>query len=442
MSSIGTKLETLVSVDAITIWQDLDPALQQQILQAVRSGSQIECVVYPQTQAELAEVVAMAAANQWRSILCGSGSKLGWGGLAAGVQLVISTARLQRLIEHAVGDLTVTAEAGMKLTELQTVLAQANQFLAIDPAYPEAATLGGIVATADTGCLRQRYGGVRDMLIGISIVRTDGKSAKAGGRVVKNVAGYDLMKLFTGSYGTLGVIEQVTFRIYPLPPASRTIVLTGELEKITQITATLLASGLSPVAIELVTLTTLTALGMSNVTDLKAIGLIIRFQSIEISVEKQADHLLQIGQAVGLNAVGLAEADEFRLWQQLREQMDGRNQDPQITCKIGVSPSKAAEMLNQFSQLAPMMQTGVIHASSGLGILCFDVTLPSATLLQLRQLCQRQGGFLSVLEAPLEMKQTLDVWGYSGNGLDVMQKIKQQFDPKSLFSPQRFVGGI
>lgn len=441
MSSIATKLETIVSTDAITVWEKIEPTLQWRISQAIIPGSPIECVVYPQTQAELAEVAAMAATNRWRSLLCGSGSKLGWGGLAAGIQLVISTARLQRLIEHAVGDLTVTAEAGMKFTDLRTTLAQANQFLAIDPAYPESATLGGIVATGDTGCLRQRYGSVRDMLIGISIVRTDGKRAKAGGRVVKNVAGYDLMKLFTGSYGTLGAIEQVTFRIYPLPAASQTIVLSGEPEKIAQVTATLLASGLSPVAIELVTPTTLAPLGLGNAANVSAIGLIVRFQSIEVSVEKQADYLLQIGQAMGLNPVGLAEADESCLWQQLREQMDGQSKDPQITCKIGVSPSKATEMLNQFSQFAPTMPTGVIHANSGLGVLRFDV-VPTATLLQIRQLCQSQGGFLSILEAPSEIKQTLDVWGYSGNGLDVMRKIKQQFDPEHLFSPQRFVGGI
>lgn len=442
MSSLATTLETIVSADAITMWEKIEPNLQWQISQAVIPSSPIECVVYPETQAELAEVIAMAATNQWRSLLCGNGCKLHWGGLAAGVQIVISTARLQRLIEHAVGDLTVTAEAGMKLAELQTILAQANQFLAIDPAYPTSATLGGIVATADTGFLRQRYGGVRDMLIGLSIVRTDGKRAKAGGRVVKNVAGYDLMKLFTGSYGTLGAIEQVTFRIYPLPSASQTIVLTGAVEKIAQATATLLASGLSPVAIELVTPTTLATLGMSHGIESGTIGLIVRFQSIEVSVEKQADSLLQMAQALGLNPIGLAEADESRLWQQLQEQMDGKVKDPQITCKIGVSPSKAADMLNQFSQLASTLRTGIIHASSGLGVLQFDTALPTATLLQIRQLCQVQGGFLTILGAPLEFKQTLEIWGYSGNGLAVMQKIKQQFDPENLFSPQRFVGGI
>jgi glycolate oxidase FAD binding subunit len=122
---------------------------------------------------------------------------------------------MQQLIEHAVGDLTVTVEAGMQFAHLQAQLAKLGQFLALDPDFPQSATMGGIVATASTGSLRQRYGSVRDQLLGINFVRADGQVASAGGRVVKNVAGYDLMKLFTGAYGTLGAISSVTFRVHP-----------------------------------------------------------------------------------------------------------------------------------------------------------------------------------------------------------------------------------
>lgn len=436
MSPIASKLETLVSADAVIVWEQIAPVLRCQIAQAVKSNSSIECLVYPQTQAELAAVIACAAANRWRVLVCGRGSKLHWGGLAAGIQVVVSTARLNRLIEHAIGDLTVTAEAGIQFADLQASLVQAGQFLPIDPAYADTATLGGIVATADTGCLRQRYGSVRDMLIGLSIVRTDGQIAKAGGRVVKNVAGYDLMKLFTGSYGTLGAIGQVTFRIYPLPPASGTIGLTGDVETIAAATATLLASSLTPVAIELLAPATVTRLGMGQ-----GMGLVARFQSSEISVEQQAAQLLQVGQTLGLQPTHWAEADEANLWQQLREQMDCHQQESQITCKIGVLPSKAAELLDRLPQLIPALTTGIVHASSGLGVLRFPA-LPAPALMKIRELCQAQGGFLTILEAPLELKQRLDTWGYDGNGLALMQNIKQQFDPENLFSPQRFVGGI
>jgi glycolate oxidase FAD binding subunit len=436
MNSIAHQLESIVGADAIHPWDALEPTLKHQITQAVSPNSRVEQVVYPETQEMLGEVIACAHRDRCPMLLCGSGSKLHWGGLVEGIRLIISTARINRLIDHAVGDLTVTAEAGMKLIDLQAQLATAGQLLAIDPAYAKTATLGGIVATADTGALRQRYGGIRDMLIGLSIVRSDGQVAKAGGRVVKNVAGYDLMKLFTGSYGTLGAIAQVSFRIYPLPPASRTVVLTGETESIATATATLLASGLSPVAIELVT-PELTLALLSQ----QEMGLIVRFQSLDVSVAKQTDYLLQLGQAIGLRSHCLTGADEQHLWQQLPEQMQTHPQETEITCKIGVLPSNAADMLNKLSHLAPSLKLGLIHAASGLGLLRFQSLSPER-LMQIRELCQAQGGFLSVLAAPVAFKQSIDVWGYAGNALDAMQKIKQQFDPENLLSPHRFVNGI
>jgi glycolate oxidase FAD binding subunit len=392
-------------------------------------------VVHPNTPEELAAVLTATHANRQRVLPCGNGSKLHWGGLVEGIDLIVSTSRMNRLIDHAVGDLTVTAEAGMTLAELQAILAKEGQFLAIDPSYATTATLGGIVATADTGALRQRYGGIRDMLIGLSFVRADGQIAKAGGRVVKNVAGYDLMKLFTGSYGTLGVISQVTFRIYPLPPAARTVLLTGDAAGITKAARTLLASALTPTAIALSS----TALVSPQIfNDVNTIALLARFQNIEVSVETQSHQLLQIGEALGLKGQLLA-ADEATLWQQLQLHMERRTPTAPIACKIGVLPSKAVETLTQINAITAA--SGCIHAGSGLGLLRLG-EISAQTLLKIRHLCEAQGGFLTLLEAPIPLKQQIDVWGYSGNALDLMQKIKHQFDPDHLLSPHRFVGGI
>ncbi|MCU0566970.1 MAG: FAD-binding oxidoreductase [Oculatellaceae cyanobacterium Prado106] len=408
-------LETLLPADQICPWDTIAPPLQSQITCAIApTAASPVAIAYPQSIEELGQILACAARDRWRVLLCGSGSKLHWGGFASGIELVISTARMNRLIEHAVGDLTVTAEAGMPLADLQSTLATAGQFLPIDPAYGDRATLGGIVATSDTGSLRQRYGGIRDLLIGLSLVRADGQIAKAGGRVVKNVAGYDLMKLFTGSYGTLGAIAQVTLRIYPFPAASRTVLLTGEAEPLAQAQATLLASALTPTAIEILPPPTLVTLGMAP-----SFGLLSRFQNLEVSVEQQANQLLQVGQALGLQGQRFVDA---------------------------ALPEKAIATLTPILQQVPTLTTGWIHAGSGLGMLRMTEASVS-TLLQLRQLCQFQGGFLTVLEAPTNIKQsfttqTLDLWGYPGNALDVMKAIKQQFDPTGLLSPQRFVGGI
>lgn len=155
-------------------------------------------IVYPRTQAELAAVMAVAHQQRWRLLVCGHASKLHWGGLTQQIDLVVCTQGLQRVVAHATGDLTVTVEAGLSLAALQAKLAPFRQSVALDPAYAETATLGGLIATRDGGSLRHRYGSLRDMCIGITFIRADGQSAKAGGRVVKNVAGYDLMKLMTG----------------------------------------------------------------------------------------------------------------------------------------------------------------------------------------------------------------------------------------------------
>lgn len=433
---VGTA--NVCPVDQITAtWQSA-------IARAVNPNQAIAGLVLPTTPAELAAIVTCAHQHQWRILPCGAGSKLDWGGLVGEPQatespmIAMSTDRLNRLIDHAVGDLTVTVEAGMKFADLQARLAQVGQFLAIDPAFPDQATIGGIVATADTGSLRQRYASVRDMLLGISFVRADGQLAKAGGRVVKNVAGYDLMKLLTGSYGTLGVISQMTFRVYPLPEASQTVILSGAAAAIAQATQTLLSSVLTPASCDLVAGSVAQDLAIAG-----EMGLLVRFQGLRSSVLQQADRVIEVGKALGLHHVTQVETSELALWQQVREQMTIASRDQVITCKIGVCTSEAVMFLQQLQGLGLSAWSVQIHAASGLGRLTLaDPDLPISTLLKIRTLCQATNGFLSILQAPVSCKQQVDVWGYAGNALEMMQRIKQQFDPNTLLSPHRFVGGI
>ena len=434
------ELESIVGTAGISLRQYTEVFWQERVEKAVAPGTKIDCTVYPNTQEELAAVIAWARNNQWGVLPTGSGSKLDWGGLVkldppnppgAGAIVAVSTGRLNRLVEHAVGDLTVTAEAGMKFADLQLLLAAAGQFLPIDPAYPQQATLGGIVATADAGSLRHRYRGVRDLLLGMTFVRSDGKIAVAGGRVVKNVAGYDLMKLFTGAYGTLGVISQVTFRVYPLPESSGTVVLTGEVNALSQTAQILLSSALTPSAIDLLSPQLVAKLGLG-----KGTGLIVRFQSIAPSVKQQSARLLEVGEKLGLQGTSCCENDEYQLWQRLPETMWDSGTKSAIICKIGIRPSEAVTAINELP-----VQDALIHAGSGLGVLRFE-SATADTLLQVRRGCEAYGGFLTVLAAPADIKQQLDVWGYNGSAIDLMRRIKQQFDPENLLSPHRFISGI
>ncbi|MBN3924796.1 FAD-binding oxidoreductase [Nostoc sp. NMS4] len=432
----ASELASIVGEEnAICLGENIELNQQKRIQQAIASGNSPSCIVYPRSQEQLGAVISKADTNNWRVLPCGSGSKLSWGGLVKDIDVVVSTERINQLIEHAVGDLTVTVEAGMKFSDLQALLAKSRQFLALDPTAPESATIGGIVATGDTGSLRQRYGSVRDQLLGITFVRADGQIAKAGGRVVKNVAGYDLMKLLTGSYGTLGFISQLTFRLYPLAEASGTVVLTGKAEAVSQAADILRGSALTPVQADLLSTKLVSSLGLGE-----GLGLIARFQSISESVKEQSNRVLEVGQKLGLNGAIFADGDEANLWQRLQERIHTTATESVITCKIGVLPTAAVEILTQ-------VELGLIHISSGLGLLQLE---SKNQVLKIRnELCftgsnrtQNNRGFLTILSAPKAVKEQIDVWGYTGNALPLMRRIKEQFDSKNILSPGRFVSGI
>lgn len=436
MSKFVPSLQSLVSAEQISVWETIAPALKAQLSQAIAPGFAPECIVQPDTPAQLAAVMKALHLQKGRSLPFGAGTKLHWGGVSDSIQVGISTARMNQLIDHAAGDLTVTAQAGMRLSDLQAHLAQQNQFLPLNPSYSDAATLGGIIATADSGSLRHRYGGVRDLLIGMAFVRADGEMARAGGRVVKNVAGYDLMKLFTGSWGTLGILTEITFRVYPLPEASKTLVLTGEREAIARVTQAILSSALTPVAVELVAPAAMQHLGHTG------LGLVVQFQGLAVSLDAQAAQLRQFAQAANLAEATYTDTAEVSLWKQLQELWEAIAPPPPLTCKIGVLPNQAAATLAKIADQFPSLTSGTIHAGSGLGLLRFADPPSTDHLLDLRRLCESQGGFLSLLAAPVALKQQIDVWGYSGNALGLMRGIKQQFDPNKLLSPGRFVGSI
>ena len=344
----------------------------------------------------------------------------------------MSTQKCDHIIDHAVGDLTVTVEAGTKLADLQATLQATNQFLPIDPIYPQDATIGGIVATADTGSWRQGYGGIRDLILGISFVRADGKIAKGGGRVVKNVAGYDLMKLFTGSYGSLGIISQVTFRTYPIPESSQTLVLMGDNSAIAEAIKQIKNSGLTPTAADLVSASVISQLSIGN-----DLGLVVRFQTIAESITAQVSQLNAIAQSLGLSLTSYQDETEVQIWQKLSEIIRVPHSSEAITCKIGILPSSAVQLWQELTAMQPDKFLGRIHIGSGVGQLQI-LESDGSMITKTRSLCQDKQGFVTILSVAKSVKQQIDIWGYSGNAASMMTKIKQQFDPHNIFNPQRF----
>ncbi|MBV8513991.1 MAG: FAD-binding oxidoreductase, partial [Acidobacteria bacterium] len=187
------------------------------------AGVQPQLVVAPGDEVQLAQILKTASDAGLAVIPQSGGTKLAWGNPPQRANVILSTARLNAIVEYAHSDLTVTVEAGCTLKQLAETLAKENQRLALHGLWPSRATVGGVLSTNDSGALRLRFGSLRDLVIGVTLALADGTLAKSGGKVVKNVAGYDLPKLVTGAFGTLGIITQATFRLHPTPKESRTV---------------------------------------------------------------------------------------------------------------------------------------------------------------------------------------------------------------------------
>lgn len=413
--------------------EQLPPPWWEQ-LQRSQPNPRLGAWLTPASLSELTYAVTEACNQGWRVLACGRASKLSWGGPLESLDLVVSTQQLTRIVDHAAADLTVTVETGLPLVTLQETLAKAGQFWPVNPLYPETATVGGLIATADTGSWRQGYGGVRDLLLGATLVRHDGQVAKAGGRVVKNVAGYDLMKLVTGSYGSLGVLTQVTLRLYPLPQVRQFWLVMGGRPAVDALRRGLMAAAVAPVGVTVLSGTLLAALGLAPALPLE-LGILVELHGRPAGVAEQAERIAALALSAGLAAEAVTETVD---WGRLSQLFRTESRSGGLLAKVGVLPAQTVNLVEQVMRAWPagrwQMQVG-----SGLGWWCLPQGASAEAISQVRAWAEAAGGFLTVLEAPLDLKQQVDVWGYPGQALEVMHTIKRQFDPAGRLSPGRFV---
>ena len=268
------------------------------------------------------------------------------------------------------------------------------------------------------------------MVLGIAFVRGDGAIAKAGGKVVKNVAGYDLMKLLIGSYGTLGIVTEVTFRTYPIPEASQTVAISGAASAIAEVIKQLRNSGLTPTAADLVSANLSQQLGLANLT------LFVRFQTIPESIKAQSAQLEAMTQGLAVKISNYQGQTEVDLWQKLSEIRTFDNEQTTI-CKLGILPNQGVPLLEQLATQANPAQV-MLHTGSGLGVVKLDNPDPQV-IRDIRTFCRANSGFLSILSAPKALKQQVDIWGYQGNALGMMRTIKSKFDPQGVFNSDRYL---
>jgi glycolate oxidase FAD binding subunit len=367
--------------------------------------------VAPGNTEEVAGVLRLANENDCSVVSCGGGTKQGWGYPVAPV-LVLEMHRLNMLREHTWQDMTCTVEAGCTWASLQSGLAQHGQFVALDPLWPEQATVGGIVATNDSGALRLKYGGLRDLIIGMTIVLADGTIAKTGGMVVKNVAGYDLHKLMIGAFGTLGVVTSVNFRLHSKPQCVQSFSVSApDAEPLGKLMLKLLHAQVSTVAIQLRG----TATGFE---------LDVQLASLAEVLHTQAAALETMAQSEGLRSRSAADD----VWGARQLQMAH-----EFVCKGTMLPSEIARFAERVRGL------GGESVTQGTGIMIAGFPA-GAGLMELRGEVEKAGGSLMVLKQPVDSK--FDCWGTPPDSLPLMRQIKRRFDPEGILNPGRFLGRI
>ena len=385
-------------------------------------GVDVELVAYPRSAPEVAAALAVAARHALAVVARGAGTKLDWGYPPERAGLVLDLSHMSGVIEYTSDDLVVRVKAGTPLSDLAERLSGAGQRLAIDEVVP-GSTAGGAVATGACGPLRHAYGAVRDRVLGMTVVRPDGVVARAGSKVVKNVAGYDLAKLFTGSYGTLGVLTELIFKLAPLPAARLFVSASypGTAE-VGPVLSALLRSQAAPEALEL-----------SRTLPASRVELCALVEGRQGPAEARAATV-----AAALSG-GEVSPSAPSWW--------GCLPGP-VTVKLTTVLSAIPDLAAQASEAcAALGLTGTLRGSAGVGVLYLGLPAETergaiATLLaELRRAVTAAEGHATLLRAPAATKAGLDIWG-PVPGLELMHRVKERFDPGRLLAPGRFVGGI
>jgi glycolate oxidase FAD binding subunit len=351
----------------------------------------------------------------------GGRTKRDWGGVGEPIAVELETGGMAEILEHNDGDLTAVLQAGVPLAKAQAAFADKGQMFAVDPPLGkgDAATVGGLVATSDSGPLRHRYGGVRDLVLGITVALSDGTVAKAGSKVIKNVAGYDLGKLFTGSYGTLGLILDVTVRLHPKPVATATAV--GASDDPDALARA--AAALAALPLEADSLDAAWREGSGR--------LLARFGGA--SAGEQAEATAERMRGAGLEGVRTIEDDE-ELWAALRSAQRSEGASLKVSGRV--------------TDLAPAIRAAeaaggslVSRAAHGLSWITLDAGDLARRATDVRAALEPRP--LVLLDGPAGLRADFDPWGPVGPGaLTVMRRLKERFDTARIFRPGAYVGGI
>ena len=424
---------------------------EEQVKSYAFDGCVPKAVVLPGSVQEMQDVLRFAAKQNLSVIPAGAGTKLGIGNLPQKVDIVLTTTRLNSVIEYEPADLTVTVEAGISLAVLQAELAKYRQLLLLNPPYANRCTIGGIVATNASGSLRLRHGTARNQVLGLQVVHANGTVVKSGGKVVKNVAGYDLNKLYIGAFGTLGIITEVTLKLSPIPV--RQAILTASFQNVQDAADTglnIVGSQTLPMFVNLFVNADprhSEAKATANENEpLLAVG----FGGDSETVAWQLIQCQEIMEQNGAIGVTIIEGELRQHLQKAIQEFPADNKDIEmVIAKLNLKRTDIAEFAVQIVD-ASWARGVQMMALLGSGVLYIIIPVASDTdfrrladaLTQLRQSAMMAQGNLIIETAPSELKRHIDVWGSVGGTLSLMKQVKAKFDPEGLLNPGRFISSI
>ncbi len=421
--------------------------------QSIEKTETTETVVMPVDTAEVSALLQTANQNATSVSFLGGGTKQELGNRAGAANLTISTAKLNKLVAYQPEDLTVTIGAGMQFDHLQEILGEHKQMLPLDPPHLPGATLGGIMATNPSGPKRLLYGTARDLLIGCEFVLADGSIGRSGGRVVKNVAGYDLHKLMIGSLGTLGLLTEVTFKVLPLPQHTEwAAALFDNVEDALIAARQAARSNTSPAALELVNKAALDKIGEISGLALPDAPYVLFFaaEGVAVAVKDQLKNLTELCRIARASEVEelAGQAENQALWHSLRDLAAAPDYNLRLRRSAALTDLSAATQ--RATKLAEILQIpAALQIRAGTGLIYLYAKLEegqageAARLIEAaRAEIQRKEGSLVIEAAPNELKASVDVWGGVGSAFASMQAIKQQLDPKGILNPDRFLKGL
>ncbi|NBU64782.1 MAG: FAD-binding oxidoreductase [Chloroflexia bacterium] len=389
-------------------------------------------VAIPPDSTAMSAVLHTAAQQGWTVVAWGGGTHQLIGAPPTQVDLVVVTTALNRVLQHEPNDLTIAVEAGMTMGALRAYLAQHGQMLPVDPALPDQTTIGGMIATAADGPRRAYYGILRDMMIGIGVVEVNGQTSRAGGMVVKNVSGFDMMKLYHGSFGTLAVIVSANFKLIPIPPVTATVVAAfAQRDHALDYVTAIMASQLTPVTLELLDAALLQRIGVAG-----AWGVALACEGPQAAVDR---HVTELSHRATIHAGAptfFHHHTHTQCWQTIADASAVASlAEGEMVVRWVTLPAFVGDVVQRIGDLGHSLGGNPqIHVRASIGVGYVRLTgLTTAS---------QQQWFAALPEAVWVATQANDLasyWHTPVGGLEVMTQIRHEFDPLQRFNPRRFV---